>query len=52
MNRMQKRQAEIAQALQVVPPFLTTQALELELNRSAHFFEMQLYSASVKNSYE
>lgn len=48
MNRMQKRQAEIAQALQVVPPFTTTQALELELNRRIHFIASTLHQSGLK----
>ena len=45
---MKKRQIEIAQALQVVPPFVTTQALESELNRRIDFIASSLQATGLK----
>lgn len=45
---MKKRQTEIAKALQVVPPFVTTQALELELNRRIDFIASTLQTSGLK----
>src|SRR5690554_5963807 len=45
---MKNRQAEIAQALQVVPPFASTQDLESELNRRIDFIASSLQAAGLK----
>src|SRR5690554_8096395 len=45
---MKNRQAEIAQALQVVPPFETTQDLESELNRRIDFIASSLQATGLK----
>ncbi len=45
---MKNRQAEIAQALQVVPPFASTQDLESELNRRIDFIASSLQTTGLK----